>query len=181
MAQYLTIARPYALAIFDIAKSDSQLQNGWERVLTILATAVAQQSLLQLLTDPGTPKRRQCEVLNSFVAEEIAQLGESVKNFISLLVEYQRLQALPDILKHYQALVAEQHNSLSMRIASAFELDESQQKKLIDALGKRFQATINPVFIVDRELIGGIRVSTDTWVMDASIKGKLNQLQASLT
>ncbi len=176
MAQYVTLARPYALAIFEIAKEQGKDFTKWENILTVLAIAVSQQKLDQLIANPASSKQEQYQVLETLLLSVSALLDDKVKNFIQLLIDYHRLPVLPDILKQYRALVAKEENTLSMQISSAFALDQAQQAKLTAALSQRFQAQVKPTFVVDKALIGGVCVRTDTWVMDSSISAKLATL-----
>ena len=92
MAQYLTVARPYAKALFAEAKDDDVLLLSWERVLQVLTIAVADERFMQLMVDPAvsTVKRKALlnDILLDSIKSDVAQLGEKLTHFMGLLLEY---------------------------------------------------------------------------------------------
>lgn len=182
MAQHVTVARPYADAIFAIAESSQERLAAWHQVLTILAAAMLEEKFLQWLADPRiqTQQAVLVELLTAIVPNAVQKLGVQLPNFLRLLIAYGRLEAVADIQQLFEKLVANQENALSLQVTTAFELSDAQQCALITALGQRFHKIIKPQFTVDKQLIGGVKVRTDTWVMDHSIRAQLENLQQSV-
>ncbi len=184
MAEYMTLARPYAIALFELAKPRSEDLHAWEQVLSVLSSAWSDKQLSSLMGDPRLSAQQRQTLLNDLLAtlavSAVQRLGEALPRFISLLIEYHRLPALSDILTLYQELVAKAQNTLPVEVCAAFALDPAQQEALTAALSQRFQRQIVPTFIIDKGLMGGLSIRTPTRVMDASIRGKLATLQHSL-
>lgn len=184
MAQYLTIARPYASAVFNVANTEDALLIAWAEVLQILARGVKEAAILRQITDPNVTNTHLLQVLKDLViaiAEKSAnKIGAELENFLRLLIERKRLQVLPDMLILYQQLVAEQQKILRVEVSSAFELNEELRQTLNQMLSKRFNSQLDVLYSVDAELIGGAVIRTKEIVMDASIKGKLTRLYQSL-
>jgi len=114
MAQYLTIARPYATALFEDAKADNDELNAWSYVLQVLSYVMSQPAVVQFAFDPkvGEQKLKQIllELLGSVVKDEMSLLGQKLDNFIQLLIERKRLIAVADMLTLYDKLVATAQN-----------------------------------------------------------------------
>ena len=51
MAEATTIARPYAQAVFKIAKADNKFQQ-WDDVLSLLAAIVADKQMQAIISNP---------------------------------------------------------------------------------------------------------------------------------
>ena len=63
---------------------------------------------------------------------------------------------------------------------TAFELDETQQKALVDAISSKTGLNLLPEFSVDAEIIGGAIVRFDGNVIDISVRKQLAQLKQNL-
>lgn len=184
MAQYLTIARPYVAALFEADRSSPEKLSAWERVLEVSTEMVSETAILQLVFDPKVTKQNlhklMMDVITTIVPVEAARLGAHLKNFLSLLIESKRLNALPDMLTIFKQLLALQQKVMRVDVSSAFELDEDQLDDIKAALSKRFNTDVAIQFSIDKSLIGGAVIRTDEFVLDGSIKDRIRRLYDSL-
>ena len=65
-------------------------------------------------------------------------------------------------------------------IVSAFPMDETTQKNLVADLERKFGCRIDATIRLDPELIGGVRIAIGDEVIDASVRGKLAAMAATL-
>jgi F-type H+-transporting ATPase subunit delta len=65
-------------------------------------------------------------------------------------------------------------------ITSATALSKQQGQALIAPLEARFNKKIEPQYAVDPELIGGVKIVVGDAVIDASVRGQLQDLAISL-
>ncbi|SEI52346.1 F-type H+-transporting ATPase subunit delta [Allopseudospirillum japonicum] len=176
MAETTTVARPYAKAAFEFALSQGKL-NDWSKMLSAVAAAADQGEVKQLLLNPALTSAQKAEVLL-----EICQssLDESVRHFVLALSENGRLPLIPVIAELYEALRAEQEQTVDVVVTSAYPLDEQQQNKLAQALRKRLNREVNLSTHEDKSLIGGIIIRAGDLVIDGSVRGKLAKLAEAL-
>ena len=87
MAEIATLARPYANAVFDIAKSAGDLDR-WSRSLGFLATASADEQIKILLDAPEVSEQRKAHQLIEVCGDE---LTEAAKKFVQVLAKNKRL------------------------------------------------------------------------------------------
>jgi F-type H+-transporting ATPase subunit delta len=80
----------------------------------------------------------------------------------------------------YEALKAEDGGVEQAVITSAVALGKAQIKALIDPLEARFKKKIEPQYAVDPELIGGVKIVVGDAVIDASVRGQLQDLAITL-
>lgn len=97
-----------------------------------------------------------------------------------MLAENKRVHILPQISQLFEYLKAQHEGILEAKIASAFEMDAKQLKKLTDDLERKFNRKIEPKVSVDPELIGGVKVEVGDEVFDASVRGKLESMTIAL-
>ena len=175
MAEIITIARPYAEAVFALADKAGALQ-GWSDTLARLA-AVAQAPELEPLF--GNPKVTAAQIVNVFAAGAGAMSAEA-KSLLQVLAENKRLEALPAVRDHFEELKAEREGAVDAEIASAYPLEGAELASLVVDLERRFKRKIRPQVSVDKELIGGAKITVGDQVIDGTVRGKLQAMNAGL-
>jgi F-type H+-transporting ATPase subunit delta len=177
MAELVTIARPYAEAVYSLAKESGALQK-WSDMLALMAGVYADSAMQAALANPRVTTA-DIERLTIGVCGD--RIDASARNLIQVLVRNRRLSALPEIRTLYEHLRADDEGVIDARISSAFALDGPQLEQLVALLSKRYRKKVNPTVSVDPELIGGVRVQVGDKVWDASVRGRLQHMAATLT
>ena len=175
MAEVATIARPYAEAVFSLADSAGTLTQ-WSATLGKLAAVAADSEVQRLIGDPKVSGRQLVDLLLSVAGDA----GAEARNFVSALVENKRVPALPSVRDIFETLKNEREGTVDTLIETAFPLDDGQLASLVADLEQRFKRKIRPQVTVDRELIGGVRVTVGDEVIDGSVRGKLAAIAIAL-
>lgn len=175
MAENATIARPYAEAAFELAKTTGTLAS-WQEVLDRLAAAMQDSVMRECISDP----RLTTETLVELFKAAAGELTAEQSNFLHILVENRRLEVLPEISAQFAELKNTQEGTREALVTSAFPLTEAQREKLIETLERKFGCQIKATVEIDPELIGGVRIALGDQVIDASVRGKLNAMAVSL-
>lgn len=177
MAELSTIARPYAEALFAVARSDSAGLPAWAELVRELAQAAAHPEVRAAIADPALDGSQRVELFTSVLKSPLPQ---TARNFIKTLVENDRLLLLPEIAAQFQWLKNRHEGSADAEIVSAFELTESQVAELVAGLEKKFGVKIKPTVRVDASLIGGVKVLVGDQVLDTSVRAQLDRLRDAL-
>jgi F-type H+-transporting ATPase subunit delta len=177
MAELVTIARPYAEAIFALAKERDELSK-WSDMLTLLVTVFDDPRIQAAIANPKVTK---ADIERLILAVCGEQIDANARNFIQLLVENGRLSAVAEIRRLFDLLKSEDEGIVDAQISSAFPLDGQELEKIVSLLSKRYQKNISPTVDVDSDLIGGITVQVGDKVWDASVRGRLQEMAAALT
>ena len=173
MSQAITLARPYARALFLLAKEVGQLKDVSE-ALGFSAHASAVPAVAGLI---GNPRATIEQLLGLLVHPEAPDV---MRNFLPVLAENGRLALLPDVAAVFEQLRAESEQVVKANITSANPLSDAELKQLTDALKKRFGREVDVQTSVDASLIGGAVIDTGDVVIDGSLRNKLSRLNASL-
>jgi len=88
---------------------------------------------------------------------------------------------LVEIRELFEQLKLEDEGKLDAKIRSAFPMEDAQRNHVVNLLSSRFKRKINATVTVDPDLIGGIKVEVGDKVWDASVRGKLQTMAATLT
>jgi len=179
----ITVARPYAQAIFKSAQKSGQLEQ-WSDVLNVLSGIVENSDISSLVSDPTVSadvlKNLLFNLLHHFCEKAVEEINEPLNALLLLLIQVKRLPALPSMAVLYHEFLIKQKGMIEATVSSPFPLNEMQQKKITRFLEKRFHADVSLVVVRDPSLVGGVCIRVGEWVMDGSIKGRLNQLSEYL-
>ncbi|MHB9117690.1 MAG: F0F1 ATP synthase subunit delta [Burkholderiales bacterium] len=176
MAEEITIARPYAEAVFRMAQQGKKLEQ-WSKMLRFAATVAEDEGIQELIDNPQLSSVQVEDVLLSLCEK---QLDDEGRNLIRLLLENNRFKLLPQIFDLFEKLKAESDGVLSAEIISAMPLEAIQQQQLVAGLEKKFGRKVTATVALDPELIGGVRIVVGDVNIDASVRGRLEQMALTL-
>jgi F-type H+-transporting ATPase subunit delta len=177
MAELSTLARPYAEALFETACEGQDGLAVWSGVVSELAMVASQDDVRAALSDPRINNAQRIELFTGLVK---TPLSASAKRFIELLVNNNRLLALPQIAEQFEALKNHREGTALAEITSAFELTDKQVQDLVVGLEKKFGLKLKPAVTVDAKLIGGVRVVVGDQVLDTSVQAQLARMRDTL-
>jgi F-type H+-transporting ATPase subunit delta len=87
---------------------------------------------------------------------------------------------LPQIAVQYAGLRAEVENTVDVIVTSALPLTAEQSEKLTQALTRRLRRTVRLSSTVDPSLIGGAVVRAGDFVVDGSLRGRVERLSNTM-
>ncbi len=175
MAELATIARPYAEALFQVARKGDL--NAVRAQLDALALVAGDEGLRQFADHPRTAPAQVFDVMAAAVKQSLAP---AVQNFLHAVLENGRLAALPAVAAQFHALASAAQGVAEATVESAFPLDAAQLAELVDVLEKRFERKLTASVTVDQSLIGGVRVTVGDEVLDTSVRARLERMKTQL-
>lgn len=183
MISYLSLARPYAKAIFIDGREANQLK-AWLTVLTAFSTIIRNKDIVRLIINPKFSNKEVknlfLDIIQTIELKSTNLLTDKIDCFLELLINEKRLIILTDIISVYQELLNQYQGMVDASITHAFPLKRTYCKKIKKRLEKRFSAKVKLTMIQDKSLLGGIIIRVGNWVMDGSIKDKLIRLEENL-
>jgi len=176
MAELATVARPYAEAVFRLAKQGNALP-AWSDALDLIASVYKDPQMQLAMANPKVMPADIERLMLSICGERIDGVA---RDLIQLLVHNRRLSVLSEIRDLFEQLKLEDEGKLDAKISSAFPMEDAQRNQVVNLLSARFKRKINATVIVDPSLIGGIKVELGDKVWDASVRGRLQTMTATL-
>lgn len=176
MAEIATIARPYAEALFKVARQGDL--NAVAAQLDELAQVASQPQLRQFADNPKATPAQVFELVSSVIKTPLGSVGQ---NFLRTLIDNGRLTALPEIAAQFTQLKNAQNGVADALVESAFAIDASALPDLVATLERRFGRKLDVTVSIVPELIGGVRVVVGDEVLDTSVKARLEQMKVALT
>ena len=176
MAEISTIARPYSVAIFNLAKEEKSLSD-WSAMLALMSSIVENKDIKLFIQDSKVLDVDREKVLLDICGNQINNSG---KNLIKLLVEYKRLLILSEITLVFESLKADDEGTMEAQIIMAEKPDEKMVENLINSLEKRFDKKIEGKVVIDKSIVGGTKIIVGDSVIDASVREQLDNLAYTL-
>ncbi|HEV8332426.1 MAG TPA: F0F1 ATP synthase subunit delta [Steroidobacteraceae bacterium] len=174
MVEKVTLARPYARAAFAAAQEHKDFER-WSQMLAAAAATVADARVIKLLSSPRVQPTDLVELI-----AEASSADEHGRNFLNTLAVNRRLAVLPEVAAMYEELRAEVENITDVHVTSAVQLDAAQRARLTAALKKRLKREVRLHCAVDASLIGGAIVRAGDFVIDGSLKARLERLASQI-
>jgi len=185
MADNNTIARPYARAVFRVAQENDALAEV-SASLDAGRQILANGQVAKYLANPSLSDEQRLEVLTDLFAKVagkdsvFAGSSDHGVNFLKLLLEYGRVDVLPEIADRFDALKADVENILDVTVTSASAISAAQQKEIEAALKSRLGRDVNLSTEIDEGLIGGAVIRAGDVVIDGSVRARLESLSNAL-
>jgi F-type H+-transporting ATPase subunit delta len=172
----ITIARPYAEAVFRLAVETEKLDL-WSDMLDLLSVAVRDPGLSGLIASPKLDKTQMADLMLDIGGGRLSGEGQ---NLVRVLSENGRLAVLPEIAALYETRKADHEGTVDVEVVSAFPLLPEQEQQLADALKSKLGRAIRITNTEDPELIGGFHLRAGDMVIDGSVSRQLTQLANEL-
>ena len=176
MAEAITVARPYAQAVFMFANAKQALKD-WSDMLSLMA-AIADDAAMHELID--SPHLTETQLADLFIQVAGDNVDDSGANFIRILAENRRLALLPEIAALYEIQRRAAEGIVQAEMVTAFPATEAQQAGIIASLSKRLGRDIELSCSTDAGLLGGAIIRAGDLVIDGSVRGKLERLGSAL-
>ncbi len=185
MADNNTIARPYAQAVFEVAQENNALAELSES-LDAARELMADGRAAAFLARPSLGDDDRLSFLQGLFEKAVgkgsvfAGGSDHGTNFLKVLIENGRMNVLPEIAAHFEALRAGVEGTLDVVVTSASALSDAQQAEISKSLKTRFDREIRLETVIDENLIGGAVIRAGDVVIDGSLRARLDGLTNAL-
>jgi F-type H+-transporting ATPase subunit delta len=181
-----TVARPYAEAIFEVAQ-ESGLLDELSGSFGVAKALMANGEVEAFLAHPALSDDERLKFLQDLFGKAagsssvFAGGSHHGTNFLKLLIENDRVGALPEMAEQFEALKAKVENSVDAVITSATPLSSQRQSEIATSLSKKLGRDVRVSTEIDENLIGGAVIRAGDVVIDGSLRARLEGLANALT
>ena len=176
MAEYTTVARPYASAVYKLA-AESSAEESWGDILQLMSAVTSDAAMLKVLDNPELDKDKKGEMLVHVLGD---RLNEQQKNLVMLMADNDRLKVLPEVAEQFEVYRAEAEGKVDAEVVSAFALSSEQESAITATLKKKLGREVSLTTSVDESLIGGVVIKAGDTIIDGSMKSQLEALATTL-
>jgi F-type H+-transporting ATPase subunit delta len=170
----------YAHAFADVAVAQHlDAATALRQMKDFAGTLSGSKELREVLEDPSIPAEQKLAVIDA-MAERMGLMRE-VRNFLALIVDHQRLDALNEIIAEYDRLADAEQGIIEAEVTSAHEL-HGDDRAALEASVSRLSGggRVRVHYLQDAALLGGAVVKIGSTVYDGSLRAQLEQMKQSL-
>ena len=176
MAELITIARPYAKALFEHALTGNTLKE-WHMVMSILVKIISNRDMQLFIDHPKTTTNDTIDCLMKVMDADYGVPKQELQNWLTALVINNRISLAPYILELYETMQFVTESRVCVEVISAQNLDSKTLENIQVGLHKKFNQAPQIITKQDQSLIGGVVIKKGDKVIDGSILNRLRQLQ----
>lgn len=176
-----TVAKPYANAIFEIAEQDNT-HVYWRSILELGASIANDTTMRVFIASPRLSKTDKLEAITTVFSSALGRgLNTQEKTFVGLLLDNDRIGALPNILELFDAMSNLRSDAKVFHVISAYKLNKKEEDEIIKDLSDKYKATISIDTKIDENLVGGVVIREGDKVIDLSIRARVDALGSQLS
>jgi F-type H+-transporting ATPase subunit delta len=162
----------YARALLELSEKDG-VSAVISREMAAVDVLMKKKQYFDFFTDRLVHAGEKLEVFSSF--------SPLTKDFLRLVIANKREEYIRIIAREYAGLLKDRNNIMDCVVLSRTPLSSEQKMKLKEKFEKRLDKTVNFIFKTDKKIIGGVRISYGTKVIDATVSGMLREISERLT
>ena len=169
------IAKRDARALFDLAEEENKLEQYYNELNLFSSIMKQNKDLNGFLVNPIFEQEDKKRVLEQVISK--LSLSPMTINFLKLLIDKKRIDALADIESCYRQQMDEVLKKLRATVKTAFPLSEEMLAYVTSGLEKMTGKQVEVTVETDESLLGGIMIGLGDTLYDGSIKSQLNNMR----
>jgi F-type H+-transporting ATPase subunit delta len=167
------IAQVYARSLFEVAQERDELDEIRDELNQFVDALNENRDLAVFFFSPYFSSEEKKDGLK----RAIEGAADVFINFLEALIERHRMPAIFRIRTQYEQLWDEANKLLPVLVTTAVQLDESTITEIGERIGEQAGKKIELTSAVDPDILGGIVLRVGNFILDASIRNRLNQLR----
>jgi len=173
-----SIAHRYAQALYYSA-NESKISDKIKLDLSLIEDVYkSNENFVKILNSPIVENSEKKKIFSLLFKDKIDDL---TLNFLFLLVDKDREAVLSIIKEEYDKLYNEANSISTLIIESVIKLSEEQINLIKEKMEKKLNVTLSTKNVINKDLIGGVRLLYNDIVIDGSVKTKLSNISGVLS
>ena len=177
-SELVHIARPYASALYDLARDEGKVEAVEHDLVGLNALAGESADFSSFLRSPVISSVEKAKAIEPILAK--LSVDPLVANLVRLVARNGRLFTLTAIIAEFRRLAAEGRGEIAADVTSATPLSRQQVSALAKTLRDRIGKDVTLNEHVDPALIGGLVVKVGSRMIDSSLRSKLSAMRIAM-
>ena len=167
------IAQVYARALFEVAKERDILDEIHDDLGAFTTALEENRELAVFFFSPYFSS----EEKKNGLERAVTGADPIFMNFLETLLERHRMPVIFRMRARFEQLWDEENKLLPVEVTSSVELDKEIVQSIGERIGEQTGQKVELSSKVDPDILGGLVVRVGNFVLDASIRNRLNQLR----
>ncbi|GAB6991295.1 F0F1 ATP synthase subunit delta [Paenibacillus pini] len=176
MSRETIAAKRYAKALFEVAAEQQRTLEVEQELKAVVEAITADSDVKKFISTPNISVSVKLDVLKKALQDKVSQ---PVINTIELLVERGRADILPELLDSYVRIEGISLGLADATVYSTYPLNQQEQDTVAAEFGALANKKIRVNNVIDKSLLGGVKVIIGDKLYDGSLAGKLERLEKS--
>lgn len=170
----IKLLKPTAKSIFEIAKQLNMVDKIYNELYKC-SELFKDEDIKKYFIDKSIPKKCKIEIIENKLKPIFSR---EAYVFISILMEHEVIDILPNILVFYKEIRDNEYNNIiRVRIIAADNIDNETIEDIIKTVKCFSNKEIVYSAEVDKDILGGIIIYIDSKVYDYSVKNQVYMMQ----
>lgn len=170
----IKLLKPTTKSIFEIAKQLNMVDKIYNELYKC-SELFKDEDIKKYFIDKSIPKKCKIEIIENKLKPIFSR---EAYVFISILMEHEVIDILPDILVFYKEIRDNEYNNIiRVRIIAADNIDNETIEDIIKTVKCFSNKEIVYSTEVDKDILGGIIIYIDSKVYDYSVKNQVYMMQ----
>ena len=175
MYEYLD--RRYALALYKVAKEKNKIDEYFNDLKEICNLIESNKDFYDVIKHPQISTKKKKQTFKNIFKNRI---DDDLLSFLLILIEKERILFLKEKLTQMEYIYLEERNTLIATVKSAIPLLDEELEQLKINLEKKFKKSIVISTEIDKSLLGGVYVRVGNYVIDGTVKSKINEMKSRM-
>jgi F-type H+-transporting ATPase subunit delta len=163
----------YARALFEVVNENSESGKIEHNLNIFLDIYNSSPELINFIKNPTQTNQNQLAAIN--IISDKLNFSKNLKNFFSLLVEKRRIFYVEKIIHSFLKLCSQKRGEVKASLISSKNLSSEELNEISSQFSESMGSKIKFDYIVDPNLIGGVKIQLGSLMVDTSIKNKLKK------
>lgn len=173
-----TVSKNYAQALIDVAAESNSYELFKDQLDEIKSVLDSSKDLQIVMGNTSINISKKIDILNTILGDKVSP---KIMNFLNLLIEKNRFDEFDSILVSYNEILDKKSNKKNVEIISPIELNFETKSNVLFKLEHKLNCEVVPHWTVDEDIIAGLTFKFDDYVIDTSIRNKIENLSKNIS
>ena len=173
-----SLADRYARALYSVAKKQGTIVSVIEEVESFIKVMEVDTQLRKFFLHPAISPSEKKQMLRELVENRVSPL---CLTFLSILFDAKRTNYVGLICSTVIELYDKDQNRTRAQLFSVFPIDPALRQKIKDRVAVYLQKEVDLDFLIDPEILGGVKLKIQDNVIDASALYKLKKIEEKIS
>lgn len=176
MSRSTVVAKRYAKALYSAAVEKGNTLEVEEQLKTVVEVLHYDEEVKRFILTPRISQSDKLKVLRTVLQDK---LSDVVFNIVEMLVERGRTDIFADLLEAYVKIEGDALGIGDATVYSTYVLSPEEQDNVAKEFSELTKRKIRVTNLIDKSLLGGLKVVIGDTLYDGSLSGKLTRLEKS--
>lgn len=176
MSREVVVAGRYAKALYETAVQEGRTEEVEQELRALTFAFNDDKDVQKFISTPNISEAAKWEVLERVLDGKLSKL---VVSLVKLLLERGRIDILPELLNSYIKITGNALGLADATVYTTYLLSEEEKVAVAKEFGALVNKKIRVLNVIDKDLLGGMKIRIGDTLYDGSLAGKLERLEKS--